>query len=323
LSASLAFQKSGNHKLSLRIASRWQEDTPASVLMALEDDLISEIMVNQNGDVLTETIGGQINKIAEISPQQAEGFANLIASLMGASVSSENAVLEGELPGYPARVAILVPPVVPAPTISIRKKAIAIYTLADYETTNALSLEQKLILQGWICQRKNILVVGGTASGKTTFMNGLVAEVSQLTPHHRLVVLEDTVELQCQATNVVQMRSSDAVPLQALVKTTLRHRPDRIIVGEVRGKEVFDLLTAWSTGHPGGLASLHANSAKGAFTRLEQLLEIAVQSPMRGLIGEALDAIVHIEKTPSGRKIQELVLVHEWDGSRYQTETVA
>lgn len=323
MSASMAFQKSGNPKLALRLNARWLEDTPAEIITALGDELISEIMVNHNGEVLSETSSGQFSKIGDLTRQRAEGLANLIASLMGQSISAECPKLEGELPGYPARVAILVPPAVPAPVITIRKKANVVCTLDDYVTAGALTLEQLVVLQEWVSARRNIIVVGGTASGKTTFLNALTVEISKLTPEHRLVVLEDTVELQCQADNVVQMRSSETIPLQELVKTTLRHRPDRIIVGEVRGKEVFDLLTAWSTGHPGGLASLHANSARGTFVRLEQLLQMAVQSPMSGLIGEAIDGIVYIEKTPSGRKIQELLSVQDWDGSQYRTERVA
>jgi type IV secretion system protein TrbB len=177
------------------------------------------------------------------------------------------------------------------------------------------------VIQDWIVTRKNILVVGGTASGKTTLINAVIAEIAKFTPEHRLIVLEDTIELQCKANNVVQMRSSEHVSLQALVKTTLRHRPDRIIVGEVRGKEAFDLLTAWSTGHPGGVASLHANSAQGAFLRLEQLLEMATQSPMRSLIGEAIDAIIYIEKTAQGRQIQQLLEVKGFDQGRYLTHS--
>jgi type IV secretion system protein TrbB len=319
----MAFQNIGNTKLARRLAARWLEDTPAEIITALSDELISEIMVNHNGEVLTETVSGHFSKIAELSCQRAEGLANLIASLMGESVSSECPKLEGELPGYPARVAILVPPAVPAPVITIRKKANIVYTLEDYVAKGELSPKQLSVLEEWVSQRRNIVVVGGTASGKTTFLNALTVAIHDITPAHRLIVLEDTVELQCRADNVLQMRSSENMPLQALVKTTLRHRPDRIIVGEVRGKEVFDLLTAWSTGHPGGLASLHANSATGTFVRLEQLLQMAVQSPMSGLIGEAVDGIVYIEKNLSGRKIQELLSVCGWDGSQYRTERVA
>jgi type IV secretion system protein TrbB len=313
---------SKNAKLAERLALRWREDTPDFILKVLDDPETSDCMVNPDGEVLSETIHGKITRIGQLSPQKAEGLANLIASLMNASISAESPKLDGELPGYLARVSIVASPVSQSPVITIRKHARAIYTLDDYVNSDMLTHAQRDTLLEWVEKRLNIIVVGGTGSGKTTFLNALSLAISQINPEHRLLILEDTSELQCKGDNVVQMRSCDEMSLQELVKAILRHRPDRIIVGEVRGKEAFDLLNAWSTGHAGGLASLHANSAQGTFIRLEQLLEMAVGSPARGLIAEAIDGIVYIEKTPHGRKIKELLRVHSWDGVQYKTETV-
>jgi P-type conjugative transfer ATPase TrbB len=304
-----------------RLKQRWCEDIPPCVLASLADDKIIEIMINPDGKILVDDLSSGIRSVGIIEPDKAEAFANLIASLMGTSITAENPVCEGELPFDGSRVALLIPPVVAVPTISIRRKAVQLFSLEDYVQVGSLGAAQCDVIRDWILARKNILVAGGTASGKTTLINAIIAEIARLTPEHRLIVLEDTIELQCQASNVVQMRSSEQVSLQALVKTTLRHRPDRIIVGEVRGKEAFDLLTAWSTGHPGGVASLHANSAHGAFLRLEQLLEMATQSPMRSLIGEAVDAIIYIEKTGQGRQIQQLLEVKGFDQGRYLTHS--
>lgn len=164
--------------------------------------------------------------------------------------------------------------------------------------------------------------MGGTSSGKTTLINDVIQAITEHSPEHRLILLEHTVELQSAASNIVAMRSSRDVPLQALVKATLRHRPNRIIVGEVRGREAFDLLTAWSTGHPGGVASLHANSVEGAFLRLEQLLELATQSPMKTLIGKTVDAIVYIEKNGNGRKVKTLLTVDGCRNQQHQIKTI-
>ncbi len=305
-----------------RLKTRWLEDLPSCIQENLANDNVIEIMVNPDGNVLVDDLTSGIRSVGTLEASHAEGFANLIASLMGTSITAENPVREGELPFDGSRVALLIPPVVAAPTISIRRKAIQAFSLDVYVSSGSLTRQQFEQIQRWILGRKNILVVGGTASGKTTLINAIITEIARLTPEHRLIVLEDTIELQCKANNVVQMRSHEHVSLQSLVKTTLRHRPDRIIVGEVRGKEAFDLLTAWSTGHPGGVASLHANSAKGAFLRLEQLLEMATQSPMRSLIGEAVDAIVYIEKTANGREIKELLEVNGFDQGRYLTQVV-
>ncbi len=279
----------------------------------MSDSQNIEFSINSDGKIFQDNLIGGISEIGYINTMDAEVLANSIASTMGKSITAEAPILEGELPGAEARVAIVIPPNVRAATISIRRKAVRLFTLDEYVKAGSLTSGQKEIILNWLLKRKNIVVAGGTASGKTTFLNALIAEIASLTQEHRLVVLEDTEELQCFAKNVVQMKSSEHVSLQALVKTTLRHRPDRIVVGEVRGKEAFDLLAAWSTGHPGGVSSIHANSAEGCFSRLEQLLEMAVQSPMRTLIGEAIDAIVYIEKTATGRVVKELLEVTRYD----------
>lgn len=305
-----------------RYKARLLQDIPNFIQNYMSDPAIIEIMANPDGSVWVDDLRSGQRAVGTIEPFQAESLLNVIASLSGTAITKENPILECELPYDGSRFAGMIPPVVERPIFSVRRKAIQIFSLNDYVATGILSQVQKATIDSWIKARKNILIVGGTSSGKTTLINAVIQAITEHSPEHRLVLLEDTVELQCQASNIVAMRSSRDVSLQALVKATLRHRPDRIIVGEVRGKEAFDLLTAWSTGHPGGVASLHANSAEGAFLRLEQLLELATQSPMKSLIGEAVDAIVYIEKTDSGRKVKKLLTVDGYRNQQYQIQTM-
>lgn len=294
---------------------------PPCMQACFSDPSIIEIMVNPDGKLLVDDLQSGIRQIGTMDRFNAESLIKVVASVMGASITEASPIFEGEF-NDGSRFSAAIPPVVSAPMISIRRRALQIFSLDDYVAQGVMTIQQRAIVAQWVLERKNILVVGGTSSGKTTLINAVIAEIAQVSPQHRLIVLEDTVELQCQAENVIQMKSSREVPLQALVKTTLRHRPDRILVGEVRGPEAFDLLTAWSTGHPGGVASLHANSAQGAFLRLEQLLEVATQSPMRSLIAEAVDAIVYIEKTATGRQVKELLTVDGYHNHQYQTQRI-
>jgi type IV secretion system protein VirB11 len=198
------------------------------------------------------------------------------------------------------------PPVARGPCFAIRKPAGRIFTLEDYAASGVISTDQLAALKAAIATRANIIVAGGTGSGKTTLANALLAEIASL--DERVVILEDTRELQCAAEDVVALRTQPgSVSLSDLVRSTLRLRPDRIIVGEVRGGEALDLLKAWNTGHPGGIATLHANSAQAALTRLEHLAMEACDAPPTALICEAIDLIVFIRRGgPAGRTVSEL-----------------
>ncbi len=211
---------------------------------------------------------------------------------------------------------------VPAPVFAIRRKASAIFSLADYVAAGIMSDGQKAIIEWAAANRENILIVGGTGSGKTTLVNAVISQVSTAFPEDRLVILEDTAEIQCASANAVLLRSCEAADLRRLLRATLRLRPDRILVGEVRGAEALDLLKAWNTGHPGGVATLHANDARAGLIRLENLVAEATSAPAQRTIAEAIHLIVSIAKTGHGRRVEELVRVRGFDGTNYQTEPV-
>lgn len=279
---------------------------PSVSAILLAADTI-EVIVNPDGRVWVERVGrGREAAGFSLEPTETERAIRLIATLTGAEVTRDKPIVSAELPPRGERFEGVLPPVARAPCFAIRKPAGRIISLADYVATGVISEDQCAALCKAITTRANIIVAGGTGSGKTTLANALLAEIAAL--NERVVILEDTRELQCAAEDVVALRTQPgAVNLSDLVRSTLRLRPDRIIVGEVRGPEALDLLKAWNTGHPGGIATLHANSARAALARLEQLAMEASASPPTALIAEAVDLVVFIERGgPAGRRISEI-----------------
>jgi P-type conjugative transfer ATPase TrbB len=198
--------------------------------------------------------------------------------------------------------------VVAAPAFAIRKPAVAIFTLDDYVGAGIMLIGQAAALRAAVADRKNILVAGGTSTGKTTLTNALLAEIAGTSD--RVVLIEDTRELQCRAPNLVALRTKDGVAsLSDLVRSSLRLRPDRIPIGEVRGAESLDLLKAWGTGHPGGIGTIHAGTAIGALRRLEQLIQEAVVTVPRALIAETIDLVAVLRGRGSERRLSELAFV--------------
>lgn len=286
---------------------------------ALEAPDTIEVMANPDGLVWIEKAGvGVIISQHTLAPCDRERVIRLVASGVGEAAGRASPIVSAELPGSGERFEGLLPPVSTAPCFSIRKPATTPFELGDYVTQGALAPALAAALKDSIASHANILIAGGTSSGKTTFTNALLAEASL--HDDRIVILEDTRELRCAAPNVVQLRTHrGSTSLQDLVRSTLRLRPDRIIVGEVRGAEALDLLKAWNTGHPGGITTLHANSAHGALARLEQLtLEATPRAPF-DLIAEAIDVVVFMSRAGGQRRVEEALRVTGFDGEGYQT----
>lgn len=286
---------------------------------ALEAPDTIEVMANPDGSVWIEKSGiGVIISQHTLAPCDRERVIRLVASGVGEAAGRASPIVSAELPGSGERFEGLLPPVSTAPCFSIRKPATTPFELGDYVDQGALAPALATALKDAIASHANILIAGGTSSGKTTFTNALLAEASL--HGDRIVILEDTRELKCAAPNVVQLRTHrGSTSLQDLVRSTLRLRPDRIIVGEVRGAEALDLLKAWNTGHPGGITTLHANSAHGALARLEQLtLEATPRAPF-DLIAEAIDVVVFMSRAGGQRRVEEALRVTGFDGEGYQT----
>ncbi|WP_265519139.1 P-type conjugative transfer ATPase TrbB [Nitratireductor luteus] len=275
---------------------------------ALSDPAVIEVMVNPDGRLWIEKLGeGRNDAGVHVHPSEAERIIRLVASHVRAEIHADNPIVSAELPSG-ERFEGLLPPVALGPCFAIRKPATKIFTLANYVRSQIMVPIQADALCKAVRERKNILVAGGTSSGKTTLANALLAEIADC--DERVVLIEDTRELQCAAKDCVALRTrAGAVTMADLVRSTLRLRPDRIIVGEVRGGEALDMLKAWNTGHPGGIATVHANSARSALYRIEQLVQESVSVIPRRLIAEAIDLVVFIAGRGSARRIETIAEV--------------
>jgi P-type conjugative transfer ATPase TrbB len=284
-----------------------------TIAAALADPVVIEIMVNPDGALRLDRLGeGRTDTGTRYDPAQVERIIRLVASHARTEVHAASPIVSAELPshgdGAGERFEGVLPPVSLAPCFSIRKPASKIYTLLDYVSDGIMPAETARLLSSAVVDRKNILVAGGTSSGKTTLANALLAEMAHL--DERVILIEDTRELQCAASDVVALRTRPGVvAMSDLVRSTLRLRPDRIIVGEVRGAEALDMLKAWNTGHPGGIATVHANSAISALYRLEQLVQESVVTVPRRLIAEAIDMIVFIAGRGLARRVETIARV--------------
>jgi len=272
----------------------------------LDDPAVVEIMLNPDGRLWLDRLGEGVRETGfDLSAADGERIVRLVAHHVGAEVHQGAPRISAELPETGERFEGLLPPVVAAPAFSIRKPAVAIFTLDDYAAAGVMSHAQAFTLGAAVARRRNVLIAGGTSTGKTTLANALLAEVAKT--GDRVVLIEDTRELQCAAPNLVALRTKDGVAsLGDLVRSALRLRPDRIPIGEVRGAEALDLLKAWGTGHPGGIGTIHAGSALGALRRLEQLIQEAVAVVPRALIAETIDLIVVLTGRGDARRLSEL-----------------
>nr|WP_216365002.1 MULTISPECIES: P-type conjugative transfer ATPase TrbB [unclassified Roseobacter] len=275
----------------------------------LDDPAVVEIMLNPDGCLWLDRLKEGLADTGErLAPADGERIVRLVAHHVGAEVHAGNPRVSAELPETGERFEGLLPPVVAGPAFAIRKPAVAVFTLDDYVAAGIMTGAEADALRIAVAERRNILVAGGTSTGKTTLTNALLAEVAKSSD--RVVLIEDTRELQCLTPNLVALRTKDGVAtLSDLVRSSLRLRPDRIPIGEVRGSEALDLLKAWGTGHPGGVGTIHAGSAVGALRRLEQLIQEAVVTVPRALIAETIDLVAVLAGRGADRRLAELARV--------------
>ncbi|MGS0741431.1 P-type conjugative transfer ATPase TrbB [Glaciimonas sp. GG7] len=291
---------------------------PVMLDYLLRPDVV-EIFLNPDGLLWAEEFG-KMFVIGEMSPTNAMIFLRQVASSLDQKVWKENAIIEGELLLDGSRFEGIAPPIVDQVAFNIRKKASRVYTLSEYVKHSILPFSIAEMLRDAIAGQDNILVVGGTGSGKTTFCNAILHEMNDICPAARVLLMEDTRELQCSLRNKVPMRSYEFASMQRLLKAIMRLRPDRIVVGEVRGMEALALLKAWNTGHPGGLCTVHANSALKGLYRLDQLISEVSATPQRTLIGEAVQISVFLARTNEGRRVKEVVRIHGYNESTNKYE---
>jgi type IV secretion system protein TrbB len=292
----------------------------APIMGYLDDPLVLEIMVNADGKVWIDKFrdGMFFSGIVMLS-EEVERIVRLLAAAMNTEVNEKSPSLSAKLPGWGARVQASVPPIVAAAVFSFRKPAKIVYSIQDYVDSNILNAEESSFLRKAIRDRKNILVGGGTGSGKTTFVNALLQEVA--CSNDRVYLVEDNPELQCDAENKVEIIVQPPVYThQKAIMDALRFRPDRIIIGEVRDGAAVDMLKAWNTGHPGGIATIHANSTASMLDRLCQLCEEVMPHAPRYLIADAVNICVHLKRDiehPTGRSITGIMEVTGESGGQW------
>jgi type IV secretion system protein VirB11 len=285
------------------------------LLSAMADPKITEIIVNEDGRVWLESYGKGLHSAELTLPAtQVESLIGTVATSLGTVANAGSPIVEGELPIGRIRFEGLIPPVVRKPCFVMRKPAEVLFTLDDYVRDGIVTETQAGVFRNAVDSRLNIVLAGGTGSGKTTLAGALINEmVERSDPNERYVIIEDTLEIQCRAQNLVQLHTAETADMTRLVRTTMRLRPDRIIIGEVRGAEALALLKAWNTGHPGGVTTIHANSARAALTRLSSLVQETGVPPQPELIAETINLLAFIVRTPQGRRVKELVRVEGYN----------
>jgi len=294
--------------LKERARKKLQRDAGSLIVDALNDPKTVELMCNGDGKLWVERLGEPMRQIGQLKPAQAESIIKTVAGYHGKEVTRQKPLLEGEWPLDGSRFAGQLPPVVRAATFAIRKKAVAIFRLDQYVEAGIMTAAQCASIKKAVREHRNILVIGGTGTGKTTLVNAIIDDMVVGFPSERVFIIEDTGEIQCSAANFVQYHTTIEVSMTHLLKTTLRMRPDRILVGEVRGPEALDLLMAWNTGHEGGAATLHANNAKAGLDRLAMLISIQPDNstPIEPLIVEAVHVIVHFPRVQGSPRFQAI-----------------
>ncbi len=313
-------RSSGATSLDRRIRMLRTAMGPA-IAAALDDPDVVEIMLNPDGSLWIDRLStGRAPADIRITPEDGERIIRLVAAHVRAEVHANHPLLTAELPETGERFEGILPPAsTGGPVFALRKRAIGVMPLTRYVADGILNAAQAEFLQQAVHARQNILIAGGTSTGKTTLANALLVEIAAT--NDRVLVLEDTVELQCTARDHVPLRTrAGVVSMTELVRATMRLRPDRVIVGEVRGGEALDLIKVWGTGHPGGIATLHASSAHGALLRLEQLILEVAMTPPRALIAEAVNVIVFIAGRGRARQVQTVARVTGFDSHGYQLD---
>ena len=290
----------------------------SEIMPLLQDENVFEVYINPDGKVWTDSFRGREYTNVKMTATQVKQIILNVAALTDQLVTDEKPALDAEIPQNKyfdkCRFEGNLPGIVLSPTLNIRKHPKKIFTLDDYVKQEILSEKQREIIIKAIRDKKNIIAAGGTKSGKTTLLNALLAEISKL--NDRVILIEDTPELQCTAADCVSMRTMRTFTMSDCLRSVLRMTPDRIVVGEVRGGEALALLDAWSTGHGGGCSTVHSNSAKDTLLRLENMTARVSQNPQQATIGQAINMIVYLKYLGNRRIVEDIIEVDGYDAAQ-------
>jgi type IV secretion system protein VirB11 len=295
----------------------------------LERGDIVELAVRPSGAMWIYLIDGSVQRVGDLDSSARERIIRFCATARGVPVTTEAPIVSTSMPVTRYRFEGVLPPAAPAALFSIRFHAGVLYGMENYLADKVITQAQADYLIDAICARKNILISGGPGSGKTTFLKMLLGELLKRQQDQHLVVIEDTPEIWAvneftlPHVNATFLQTSETTDMIRLLASTLRQKPDRIIVGEVRDGAALAMVKAWNTGNPGGLASIHANSAAATLPRVESLVREVSASPLPDVIAEGLDLLAYIELTPEGRKLKEIIKVKGYKDEEFITEPVA
>lgn len=324
-----------------RLDAKLRRELGETVLGALADERTEDIVLNPDSRLWVKRRGERFCAVGEMSAAQAQSAMGTIAAQKGTVINHDRPILETELPIDGSRFEGIVPPVSTRPIFAVRQRPRRVFSLEDYEQAGILTKQQDPmnrlrrrsnfqelvrglshaeVIRSAVTERKNILIVGSTGSGKTTLVNAILDVFVRLAPRDRVISIEDTMELQCPVENYVDLRAVGAVTMLDCLRASMRLKPTRIVVGEVRGAEAHVMLKAWNTGHPGGAATVHANDALSGLVRMESLVAEATAAPQQALIAEAIDLVIFIDEEAelaAGRKVRELLIVTGYSDGQY------
>ena len=278
------------------------------------DGNVTDIVINEDSTIFAYALDGITQQIeAYVDPKSIAAVASLLAARTQNDVNEDNPSVQAQWPDPPMRISIILPPAASVPCMTIRRFSPVVYPLSYFLETGSCTEEQYETMRTLILSRKNIVLSGETGSGKTTLLASLLAEIPE---HDRLFIIEDTKEIRCNHLNKTMILTGEKYSARSAVRDSLRFRPDRIIIGEVRDGAALDLLKAWNTGHPGGLCSVHANGPDTVKQRFRDLIQEVSLSSQDALIDMTLDAVIHMALCPDGkRRVTEIREFHK--GEKY------
>jgi type IV secretion system protein TrbB len=287
------------------------------VQQGLQDENIVEVMLNQDGKLWFKHRVEGNKAIGHVYSDEALSFVHALAQSQQKYLNDKTPFLDTVLPFSGERINITIPPISEQICFNIRKHSKNVITLPSYVKAGIISMSQATLLSHAVQKRKNILISGSPGAGKTTFANALLNVIAeQANPGERVLILEQVPELQCNVPNIKKMLVSEHVSMNKLLWIAMRNAPERIIIGEVRDGSALDMLKAWNTGCPGGIATIHANNSQAAIQRVLDLACEVIPTPPHTLAAEALDIIVQItacSKHVAGRRITEMIAVEGYD----------
>lgn len=305
-----------------RLLEKLSREIKGPIQKALANHQVIEIVCNANGSVWQLDRDSGWDEIDHLSHARADSILSTVAALTDNIINNASPQIQCAFPLDGSRLQGLVPPAVASPVFDIRKHSSHIYSIEEYIQAKIISPEQAKIIQRAVVERKNILISGGTCSGKTTLAKTIIDLARKLgSPGERFVIIEDTKELHCKSENIVSIHAYTRELLSRFTQIAMRLRPDRVILGEVRGREAYDLMYLLNSGHPGSFTTIHANNARLALHKFLMLARESGEEVHPQRVVECFDVVIAIERGPVGLKVTEVVQVLGYENSDFIVKT--